>query len=103
MRQCTASNSSCLKLQLHLLWGNDGHFFLQRFVHNISSQLHNYGRLGMKIKGAPRLELNRFIREHKASWYELEQLLRQMNRKKSNLQAEHIDRFTELYKAASAK
>jgi uncharacterized membrane protein SpoIIM required for sporulation len=57
--------------------------------------------VGKKIKGAPHLELNRFIKEHKASWNELEQLLHQMNRKKSSLQAEHIDRFTELYKAAS--
>ncbi|MNH99759.1 hypothetical protein D3C73_525380 [compost metagenome] len=49
------------------------------------------------------MELNRFIQEHKADWTELEQLLNQMNKNKSKLQAEHIDRFTELYKAVSAQ
>jgi uncharacterized membrane protein SpoIIM required for sporulation len=49
------------------------------------------------------LEINRFIKEHKADWTELEQLLSQLTKRRSKLHADHIDRFTELYKAVSAQ
>lgn len=49
------------------------------------------------------MEINRFIKEHKSDWSELEQLLDQMHKNKSGLHAGHIDRFTELYKAVSAQ
>ncbi|WP_261304148.1 stage II sporulation protein M [Paenibacillus andongensis] len=48
------------------------------------------------------MNISRFIREHKSQWTELEQLLIQLNKRKSRLQASHVNRFTELYKVASA-
>ncbi len=48
------------------------------------------------------MEINRYIRDNKAIWTELEALLNQMNKKKSKLHATQLDRFTELYKAVSA-
>ncbi|SEC57511.1 stage II sporulation protein M [Paenibacillus sp. GP183] len=49
------------------------------------------------------MEISRFIKEHKSQWTELEQLLAQMGKKrKSRLYAEHLDRFTELYKSVSS-
>jgi uncharacterized membrane protein SpoIIM required for sporulation len=48
------------------------------------------------------LELNRFIRDNKTTWTELEVLLRRMNKKRSKLTAAELDRFTELYKMVSA-
>ncbi|KRF19475.1 stage II sporulation protein M [Paenibacillus sp. Soil787] len=48
------------------------------------------------------MNISRFIREHKSQWTELEQLLIQLNKRKSSLQASHVNRFTELYKVASA-
>jgi uncharacterized membrane protein SpoIIM required for sporulation len=46
--------------------------------------------------------MNRFIRDNKTIWTELEVLLGQMNMKKSKLTAIQLDRFTELYKTVSA-
>ncbi|MEX1030103.1 MAG: stage II sporulation protein M [Paenibacillaceae bacterium] len=46
--------------------------------------------------------MNRFIRDNKTVWTELEWLLGQMNKKKSKLTAIQLDRFTELYKTVSA-
>jgi uncharacterized membrane protein SpoIIM required for sporulation len=48
------------------------------------------------------MDISRFIREHKSQWTELEQLLLQLNKRKRSLQASHVNRFTELYKTASA-
>jgi uncharacterized membrane protein SpoIIM required for sporulation len=48
------------------------------------------------------MEISRFIAMHKSEWTELEQLTQQLGRGKSRLQANHLDRFTELYKAVSA-
>lgn len=48
------------------------------------------------------MNISRFIREHKSQWTELEQLLIQLSKRKSSLQASHVNRFTELYKVASA-
>ncbi|OPH49609.1 hypothetical protein BC351_37070 [Paenibacillus ferrarius] len=48
------------------------------------------------------LDITRFIREHKSQWTELEDLIRQLNKRKSSLQASQINRFTELYKTVSA-
>jgi len=48
------------------------------------------------------VEINRYIREHKAVWTELELLLNRMNKRKSKLTGMQLDRFTELYKAVSS-
>ncbi|UKS26825.1 stage II sporulation protein M [Paenibacillus sp. HWE-109] len=48
------------------------------------------------------MDITRFIREHKSQWTELEELLKQLTKRKNRLQASHINRFTELYKAVSA-
>jgi uncharacterized membrane protein SpoIIM required for sporulation len=48
------------------------------------------------------MDISRFIKEHKSQWTELEQLLAQMGNRKSRLHAEHLDRFTELYKTVSS-
>jgi uncharacterized membrane protein SpoIIM required for sporulation len=48
------------------------------------------------------MEISRFIKENKAQWSELEQLLIQLDKRKSSLQASHLNRFTELYKITSA-
>ncbi|NRF93855.1 stage II sporulation protein M [Paenibacillus frigoriresistens] len=48
------------------------------------------------------MNISRFIREHKSQWTELEQLLIQLSKRKSSLQASDVNRFTELYKVASA-
>ncbi|NEW09215.1 stage II sporulation protein M [Paenibacillus sp. SYP-B3998] len=48
------------------------------------------------------MEISRFIKENKAQWTELEQLLLQLGKRKNKLQASHLNRFTELYKIASA-
>ncbi|MDQ0871410.1 putative membrane protein SpoIIM required for sporulation [Paenibacillus sp. V4I3] len=48
------------------------------------------------------MNISRFIREHKSQWTELEQLLIQLSKRKSSLQASQVNRFTELYKVASA-
>ncbi|MFD0698257.1 stage II sporulation protein M [Paenibacillus sp. GCM10027628] len=47
------------------------------------------------------MKLSRFIKENKALWTELEQLLLQLSKRKRRLQPEHLSRFTELYKIAS--
>ncbi|SDO90050.1 Uncharacterized membrane protein SpoIIM, required for sporulation [Paenibacillus sp. yr247] len=48
------------------------------------------------------MDISRFIREHKPQWTELEELLIQLSKRTSSLQAGHVNRFTELYKVASA-
>lgn len=48
------------------------------------------------------MDLSRFIKENKPLWTELEQLLEQLNKRRNELQASHLDRFTELYKAVSS-
>lgn len=48
------------------------------------------------------MDISRFIREHKSQWTELEQLLLQLSKRKRSLQASHVNKFTELYKTASA-
>ncbi|MBA2942000.1 stage II sporulation protein M [Paenibacillus sp. CGMCC 1.16610] len=48
------------------------------------------------------MDISRFIREHKSQWTELEQLLLQLGKRKRSLQASQVNRFTELYKTASA-
>lgn len=48
------------------------------------------------------MEINRFIRDNKSVWTELELLLGRMSRKRSKLTAAELDRFTELYKTVSA-
>ncbi|TXK80996.1 stage II sporulation protein M [Paenibacillus sp. N3.4] len=48
------------------------------------------------------MDISRFIKEHKPHWSELEQLLVSLSKRKSRLQASDLNRFTELYKLASA-
>lgn len=71
--------------------------------------LHNYGNLRLSYDKMNRLQqteaimdISRFIREHKSQWTELEQLLLQLSKRKRSLQASHVNKFTELYKTASA-
>ncbi|SDD40425.1 Uncharacterized membrane protein SpoIIM, required for sporulation [Paenibacillus sp. UNCCL117] len=47
------------------------------------------------------MEIQRFIREHKPVWSELERLLEKFERRKREVQAADIDRLTALYKQAS--
>lgn len=48
------------------------------------------------------MDLTRFIKANKPLWSELEQLLHRFGRKRSELQADDVDRLAELYKAASS-
>ncbi|WP_010276751.1 stage II sporulation protein M [Paenibacillus senegalensis] len=48
------------------------------------------------------MTIQRYIREHKPVWNELEQLLTLFEKNKNRLEAEHIDRLTYLYKLASS-
>ncbi|MBU5444629.1 stage II sporulation protein M [Paenibacillus sp. MSJ-34] len=48
------------------------------------------------------MDIQRFIREHKRLWSELDGLLSRFERRKRSVQAAQIDRLTQLYKTASA-
>ncbi|MEK8132286.1 stage II sporulation protein M [Paenibacillus filicis] len=48
------------------------------------------------------MDIQRFIRDHRPVWSELERLLERFDRRKREVQAEEIDRLTSLYKQASS-
>lgn len=47
------------------------------------------------------MERTSFIKEHKSSWQELEQLIQTLSKNKADIKAEHIDQLTQLYKKVS--